>query len=328
MSVVSVLVLGDLCVDTIVTDRLPVSWRQAADSGEVVFRVPLREQVGGSAFHFARQAAAAGFRPIIVGSVGTDLAGDKVVSTLADEAIPSWILRCNPAPTAQSIMAYDTHGARMMITSQVSANDELTADFIQVSLPGLPPPSVVWLPGHCLRDRASVRWTAVAEALAYSRHAGARVVLDLVPHDFYRLFPTINDITSAIGPVDGISAELATLRRWFHPDCPRLPLDKEVLAATVAEALDVVPFVMARYHDGTNYWQLAATRAGMRSAETRAVPTSAKLAGYGDYLACLALRCYLDALPGRAGRSADDHPQVPGSRAAGLGASAEQGRRL
>jgi sugar/nucleoside kinase (ribokinase family) len=323
----SVLVLGDLCIDTIVADRLPVSWREAADSGEVVFRVPLREQVGGSAYHFARQAAATGFRPIIVGAVGTDLAGDKVISALADEAIPHWVQRRDVTPTAHSIMSYDAHGARMMITSQVSANDGLSAEFVQASLPELPPLAAVWLPGHCLRDRAAPRWAAVARALAHARHVGALVLLDLVPHDFERLFPGIEDITSAIGAVDGISADLATLRRWLHADGPRLALNQEALAVTVAEALDVVPFVMARYHDGTTYWQLAATRAGMRSAEAMALPPSEKLAGYGDHLASLALRAYLDALPGRARRPAASLPPVFGPElAADLGTATDRGR--
>ena len=294
----SVLVLGDLCLDTIVSGRLPVTWQEAVAFGEPVFRVPISEHVGGSAFHFARRAAAVGLRPIVVGSVGSDLAGDKVLATLTGEGLDCQIQRSDEAPTAQSIIAYDVNGARLMIASKVSANDNLSAEFARANALMFLHPGFVWLSGHCLRDRAVARWAAVIEILASAREAGAKVLLDVVPHDFYRLFHGFEDLQSAVGPIDGVVADLNTIRRWFYSGGRQESLGLPELEASVADALDLVPFVMLRFHDGTTYQQLSAARTCFRAAETRAVPSTEHLVGYGDFLACIALRGYIDHLVG------------------------------
>lgn len=303
MATASALVLGDLCADTIVTSRLPLTWRESADSGESVFRVAIGEQVGGSAFHFARHAAAAGMDPLILGAVGSDLAGDRIVARLAEEALSYRVQRSDTAATAQSIIAYDASGTRLMITSQPSANDELSAEFLRANIPPLLRPDVVWLPGHCLRDRSAARWSAVKEVLAYGRDRSARVVLDIVPHDLYRLFPGLDELQSAVGTVDGISSDLDSIRHWIYTGDANEPPSPQRLAAVVADALELIPFVMLRYHDGRTYRQLAAARTGFRAAETRTVPDGERLSGYGDFLACTALRGYLEHLAGSAGTS-------------------------
>jgi hypothetical protein len=290
------LVLGDLCVDAIVAGRLPRRWDEIGVTDEPVFRVPIHERVGGSAFNFARHAAAAGMQPLIVGCVGSDLAGGTVIAALTEAGCHHRIEQIGAAPTARSLIAFDARGARMLMTTERSANDLLSADFVRTRVLPDARPSMVWLSGHCLRDRAAPRWAAVAEAVDQARQAGAQVVLDVVPHDFYQLFPGFDDLQSAIGPIDGITAELDSLRRWLGIDGAGTPPNPKELAGTVSMALDIVPFAILRYHDGTTYRQLAESRTGFRTAETRTVPDSGHLVGYGDLLASVAVRGYLEHL--------------------------------
>ncbi len=306
MTTSSLLVLGDLCVDTIVTRRLPRLWYEIVAPEEPVFRVPIDERAGGSAFHFARHAAAAGMQPLIAGCVGSDLAGDTIIATLADAGCRYQIERTSMAPTARSLVAFDACGTRLLMTTERSANDLLSAEFVRARVLPEARPSMVWLSGHCLRARAAPRWTAVAEAVDQARQAGARVVLDVVPHDFYRLFPGFDDLQSAVGPLDGIAAELDSLRRWLRISGSEAPPSPQTLVKTVSAVLDLVPFVILRYCDGTTYRQLATARTGFRAAETRTVPDSVRLVGYGDFLASVAVRDYLEHLqtaPARTGRT-------------------------
>jgi hypothetical protein len=295
----SALVLGDLCIDTVITSRLPFTWQETVDSGEAVFRVPIRERVGGSAFHFARQAAAVGISPLVLGSVGRDTAGDRILAALTGKGLRYQVQRTDIASTAQSIIAYDSNGVRLMMASHLNANDTLSKEFVRANAPASLQASIVWLSGHCLRDRAAARWAAVREALAYARDAGAKVVLDVVPHDFDRLFPGLDELQCAVGPVDGIAAELGSACRWLNGGaCGQRPTP-HVLATTATYALDLVPFVILRFHDGSTYWQIAAARTGFWATETRDLPTGGNLVGYGDVLACAALRSYLDHLSSR-----------------------------
>jgi hypothetical protein len=296
MTTPSLLVLGDLCLDTVVTGLLPTTWHGLVPRVEPVFRVPIDERVGGSAFNFARHAATAGMRPLIAGCVGSDPAGQAIILALAEAGFPHRIERISAAPTARSLVAFDANGTRLLITTEHSANDLLSAGFVRSSVLPLARPCLVWLSGHCLRDRTAPRWTAVAEIIGHAREQGARVVLDIVPHDFYRLFPGFDDLRSAIGPVDGIAAELDSLRRWLGVGGPGRPPSPEALTATASAALDLVPFVLTRYHDGTTYRQLAAARTGFRATQTRTIPDSGHLVGYGDFLASLAVRDYLEYL--------------------------------
>jgi hypothetical protein len=291
-----VLVLGDLCMDTVVTSRLPRSWHELSASGEPVFRVPVDERAGGSAFQFGKYAAAAGLRPLIVGCVGSDLAGSTVVAALAQAGCRSQIQRTERAPTARSVVAFDAHGTRLLITTERSANDLLSVDFVQLHVPPTTGVSLVWLPGHCLRDQTASRWNAVGELLGYAREAGTRVVLDVVPHDFYRLFEGLNDLQSAIGPLDGIAADFDSLGRWLGIGSIAGWPSPQALAEAVSATLDLVPFTILRYHDGSTYRQLAGARNGFRATEARTVPDPSRLVGYGDYLASLAVRDYLEHL--------------------------------
>jgi sugar/nucleoside kinase (ribokinase family) len=293
VSATSLLVLGDLCIDTVVPSPLSMSWHELSASEERVFRVPLDERPGGSAFQFGRYAAAVGMQPLVVGCLGSDLAADAMVAALAMAGCRSQIQRTESAPTARSVVTFDASGTRLLITTERSANDLLSADYVRSLALSADRPSLVWLPGHCLRDQTAPRWRAVISALDCAREAGARVVLDVVPHNFYQHFAGIDDVQSLIGPLDGISAELDSVRRWLGVGWAHASPCPEALADAVSAVLDMVPFTIVRYHDGSTYQQLARARTGFRATEVRAVPEPGGLVGYGDYLASLAVRDYL-----------------------------------
>ncbi|HEX6470122.1 MAG TPA: carbohydrate kinase family protein [Streptosporangiaceae bacterium] len=296
-----VLVLGDLCVDTIVSAPLPITWSGAAAISEPLLQVPIADRIGGTAYQFARAAARHGLRPTLVGCVGEDPAGDLIINELASRGLDHHIQRSPSAPTARSVLAFDAMGARLMFTSSVNANDQLSVDFGPVCADH--PLKACWLSGMCLRSRNAARFRTVIEGVAHARSRGAMILLDLVPHTFHRLFSSLHEVMSVLGGLDGVVADLAAARKMLD-----LPASQETTVAVAmhatAEALvDIVPFAVLQWHDAEHYLQLAVSRSGFTAAATRPVPQGIALVGYGDALAAEAVRDYLAHSPATPGPS-------------------------
>jgi sugar/nucleoside kinase (ribokinase family) len=285
-----VLVLGDLCLDSVVSSRLPLTWASAAAAGEPVLRVHIADQVGGTAYQFTHWAARFGLCPVIIGCVGRDAAGDLIMSRLAATNLAHAVQRSASAPTARSLAVFDALGTRFMFTSQVNANDELSADFMRSH--GSVRSDLVWLSGLCLRSRNAPRFHAVAEAVAIAREQGSLIVLDVVPHDFHLLFGSLEEVRDTLGHLDGLVSDVTTARRLLGMDLPEGP-QAELLPVTAAALLDLFPLAVTQCHDGTTFHQLAVSRSGFNVSYVRPVPAGSALVGYGDALASEVLRDYL-----------------------------------
>ncbi|MGH3998547.1 MAG: carbohydrate kinase family protein, partial [Pseudonocardiaceae bacterium] len=154
-------------MDTVVSNRLPVTWYSAASSGEPLLQVPITDKAGGTAYQFARGALRLGLQPTIVGCIGEDAAAELIIDELTSAGIAHRLQRSASAPTARSLVVFDAHGVRFMFTSSVNANDELSAEFVRCVGPQRW--DLVWLSGLCLRSRAAPRFLAVAGAVAHAR---------------------------------------------------------------------------------------------------------------------------------------------------------------
>jgi sugar/nucleoside kinase (ribokinase family) len=299
-----VLVLGDLCLDTLVAARLPLTWSSAAASGEVLMPVPITDQVGGTAYHFARGAAQVGLLPTVVGCVGQDAAGDLVAGALAAAGLDHRVRRSATTPTARTFVAFDVLGSRFMFTSPLNANDELPAELTR-SLRACQW-DLVWLSGVCLRSTAAPRFATVTEIAAHARAGGALVVLDVVPHDFHRLFGSLDEVAAATGGLDGVVSGLLSARLLLGLGPLGEGAPAERLAATAAALLEVFPFAVVQSHDGTTFHQTAMDRSGFERMYSRPVPQGSALVGYGDTLAGAAVRDYLGHRAEGTGGPVDD----------------------
>ncbi|MEV6150050.1 hypothetical protein AB0L53_06880 [Nonomuraea sp. NPDC052129] len=287
-----VLVMGDLCLDTVVETWLPKTWSRVAASGELLARGPIADQVGGTAYQFARRAVQFGLSPTVVGSVGEDAAGEIIGDVLAAAPFECRVQRSTTAPTARTLVAYDASGARHMFTSSVSANDALSSDFVRAGEFG--PWDLIWISGLCLRSRSVPRFAAVIGAVAEARRSGALVVLDVVPHDFYRLFDALTEVAEILGGLDGVVTEANTARRMLGLGRQDEKQSVTMLSDTADALLKVTSLAIVRLRDGSKYHQLAASRSKLHASYSYPVPDGAALLGYGDLLAAEALRDYLE----------------------------------
>jgi sugar/nucleoside kinase (ribokinase family) len=288
-----VLVLGDLCLDTVADVRLPFRFGGTALLEEPSAWVPLSERSGGSAFHFAVWARRHGLTAVVLGCVGQDLAGDLVLRELVDQEIVAKVARSELAPTARVVIAHDAVGVRLMMASAASANDDLSAGHVHDALRKLDRCKLLWLSGLCLRRASARRIEAASTATRLARAAGARVFLDLVPHDFVRYYESLKDVEALVGPIHGVASELSSLSpllRWGDRGRGAIGPDLDVAVDRLLEHTEVA---IVRAREGDVYRQVARSRDGFDEEWTRSVPTAHDVLGFGDDLVCKALSRFL-----------------------------------
>ncbi|MGH3973827.1 MAG: hypothetical protein ACRDS9_10960, partial [Pseudonocardiaceae bacterium] len=115
----------------------------------------------------------------------------------------------------------------------------------------------------------------------------------VVPHEFHRLFGNLEEVSVVLGGLDGVISALASALRLLRLELPAENSPTEMLSATAAVLLEMVPFAVLQFHDGTIFHQLAVSRSQFRNWYSRPVPSGSKLLGYGDALAGEAVRDYL-----------------------------------
>lgn len=285
-----VLVFGDLCADLVAVGQLSGRFTAAADPiDELTFRAPLRDRAGGTAFHFARAAAAASLRPIVVGSVGTDQSGQLIRHALTAAGLDHVIFEQPDHATGRVVLAYDDTGRRFMLTERDSANRYLPE--LGPALDAITGPiDLAWVSGISICDRSTATFAAVLTALEEVRRRGGRVLVDIVPHEFHEHFPSVGGLLEELGGVDGLVSEQASMRRLLRVGHPGESVGPEALEETARAVLETVPMTIVRQRVGDSYYQLAAARS-QENLKVRRFDTynDERMAGLGDRLACMAL---------------------------------------
>jgi sugar/nucleoside kinase (ribokinase family) len=289
----SAVVLGDLCIDIVAQEPLPFSLHGDLDEEPAVW-LPLAELPGGSAYHFARWAQRYGLKPLVVGCVGGDLAGESMAEALDKEGIAARLQRSSAA-TARVFIAYDPKGYRILFASSASANNDLTPEFVQRSWSVFDHYDMLWLSGLCLRHRDAIRMSAVVEAVKFARRDGALVILDVVPHDFRKHFGSVGEVESTVGEIDGVVSDLASARRLLRLGSPGEQLGRIELQETIDQILRFTDLAVLRHldRDGQQYLQIARSSDGFHAEWTHPLSEVHELRGYGDALACEALTAFL-----------------------------------
>lgn len=275
-----VAVLGHLCLD-IVAEAPTLS-----TGAEQSYWVPLVECPGGSAYHFAHAARGRSIETMIISCVGDDLAGRSLEQQLLAEALPHHVHRVPNEPTARVFIAYGSNGARLMFAPEKSASGYLSRRFVESVWPTLPGFDAVWLSGLCLRDRKSATFAAVLDFVGRARLSGARIALDVVPHEFHRHFRTLAGVVTTIGPIDLIVSELASARRLVGLGNPGETLTEAMLSATAAQVVKHIPSVVLRQRFGSRYMQVTVVRGARPVLTRRPMPRGSALRGFGDVLSC------------------------------------------
>jgi ribokinase len=120
-----IVVLGDLNID--IHARIPGSLFPGDELRDNIVIRP-----GGSAGTFARTATQRGASVTFIGTVGGDLAGDLLASSLTQAGVDAKLQRCKS--NSGAVLAIQHGNERSMVCSR-GANDSLTADWVLESFP-------------------------------------------------------------------------------------------------------------------------------------------------------------------------------------------------
>lgn len=292
MSRRSIIVLGDLCVDT-VFDISDIDASVEPGSIELSRWGPMSDYLGGTAYNFARYAAKTFLDPVILGSIGDDVAGGLVEQLLIGENIRHHVWRTSAHGTARTLLIYGDNGTRMMFAESPNANLSMPTRFVDDVWPNVSESFAVWLSGLCLRDRGSDRYAAVRHVLDRARADGMKVLIDLVPHEFHQYFSNVDTLIEEMGPIDVAVADVAAARRLLGVGTPGETVTDAALDETAKLLLVTFESVVLRQQNGLDCHQLYRDRNGRSERMRSRMPSVSAARGYGDKLICEVLELVL-----------------------------------
>lgn len=192
------LVFGDLNVDYVM---------DTADTDAVP-----QPRAGGTAINAALAFRDVGFEPIVVGAIGSDTAGQYLISALEEHGITAALTR-SEQPTGMCVLLGDPRHRERRTNADRSANavDPLLLIASLESL-NLRQDDVVFVATHMLVRHSLSTCTRFFSDI---RKLSGRLVADLVPHDLGSVL-SADDVTRCLkGCVDILIAELYTIRSLF-----------------------------------------------------------------------------------------------------------------
>ncbi len=165
---VRVLVVGSMNMDLVLTvERFP-------QPNETVFGTATREVAGGKGGNQAVAACRLGAETRMVGAVGADANGRRLVAGLAAEGIGTEsIARLETAATGLAVIPVDADGNNQIMVFP-GANLALSVEQVQAALAAAPAPDVVLL-------QLEITPAAIRETVRLAREQGILTVLDAGP---------------------------------------------------------------------------------------------------------------------------------------------------
>ncbi|RJQ81684.1 carbohydrate kinase family protein [Amycolatopsis panacis] len=207
-------VIGDLSVDFLSTvDEVDAAPR-LADGRDVNVDSGSQLRIGGTAWLFSEALMdKSDTRPLILSTVGEDLAGEFIRSHVASVGLASEGIEVPTGfATSTCSMTYFADKQRLMLypsSAPKGSSTEHVNQFLTVAQQRSP--TCTWLSGHTV-NKSSAEWRKLLRLVCDSmRDAGSRVVVDLVPHRFREAVGELDLVDGLLGVVDGVVGELPTL---------------------------------------------------------------------------------------------------------------------
>ncbi|MDY0893225.1 PfkB family carbohydrate kinase, partial [Frigoribacterium sp. CFBP9030] len=182
-----------------INDDLRLTVVEHAAPGQTITATGARRELGGKGANQAVAARRAGAAVRFVGAVGTDPAGDELVTALEAEGIDtSGVARIEHELTGRAIVSVDASGENL-ITVVPGANGAIDADAVRASFEEVREGDIVVL-------QLEVPFEITAAAARAGQERGALVVLNSAPSD-PRVLTIVDDLDLLV--VNG--SELADL---------------------------------------------------------------------------------------------------------------------
>lgn len=283
-------VMGDVNLDWFGHRLLSFPFSDLVANG-VIEWMPLDEVPGGSGLNFARFAQEFGYRPLLLGKIGGDPAGQFIYQWLQQHGLTAGISLDPRFSTGKAFIVRDQNDIRFLVNNAPNANRELSVEDVECFADTLDSCRILYISGYCLMDPEAPRAKAAIRALELA-HEGGRtcVVFDVVPHQFHKIY-RLHEFHALTNQVDVLISEVATMRRFLQLGDP-----SEVVTRAMAE--EVVDYFSKFFHrlilryglSGCDEQLIWDGQSGNLLWHETEHNTAQDKRGYGDKLALQALR--------------------------------------
>lgn len=283
-------VMGDINLDWRGRKTLSFPFSELVVNG-IIEWTPIDELPGGSGLNFARFAHEEGYKPLLLGKVGNDPAGEFIREWLQQCGLESGILTATSLGTGKAFIVRDKNGIRFLVNNEPNANQALSVSDVEQYADVIVSCHILYISGYCTMYPEAPRKLATEKAIELARTGPKTcIVFDVVPHQFYRIytFSQFRDLTSE---VDILISEVATMRRFLgmgYKDETLARYEAEETAEKLAEFYN--HFILRFGPSGCDeqvVWNAQSQK--LIWEETGHNQTSDKR-GYGDRLAIRAIR--------------------------------------
>lgn len=293
-----IVVLGDVNMDYVVARSLTFPFSSLTENG-LIYWEDIDEVPGGTGLNFCAFAAELGYRCLLLGMTGNDLAGSAIATWLSARRIAVPQHWTTTAPTGKAMILRDSAGIRLVINNRQNANHELTVAHVEKSREALASCQLAYVSGYCISELGAARHNAALRAMALAKEGArpAAVVFDVVPHRIYEHF-SFEKFRECTRDVDILISEVATVRRFLGLGSVSETIDEDMARDTAERITAYYPRVILRYGpSGCDHEVLADALAGALVHQATGHSQAADKRGYGDRLALKALRQFFHLLP-------------------------------
>ena len=201
-----VIIISDLNIDYII-DICKLEFNNRCEG--------IYEQIGGCAYNAAIYFKKNDLFPVIIGSIGNDINGQKVIDELNRKEIYAFLDRIT-FPTGVCNIAY-CGNQRLLYCKQENANKYSIA-YIKKALThiNMQANDVAFITAHIFLN---VCWQDINELLSFIKKRNVKIVLDVVPHDIFVDNKTLNSIFDNLTiKLDIVISNLGTLLDYCNID--------------------------------------------------------------------------------------------------------------
>jgi sugar/nucleoside kinase (ribokinase family) len=283
------IVMGDINLDWVGRRPLDFAFSELVSNGVITWG-PVEELPGGSGLNFAWYACQAGFRPFLLGKVGSDPAGDFLVRWLEPLGMAGGVLRSDSAGTGKAFIVRDQADIRFLYNNDQNANADLNPTDVQGFAAQFQAIQALYISGYCAMHPSAPRLAAMQAAIQLARADPRRwIIYDVVPHQVYKLY-SFEQFRALTAGVNLLISEVATMRRFLGLGDRSETLTPALVEAAIEGTAKVYPNFILRYGpSGCDHQVVWNESSGKLVWEDTGHAQAAEKRGFGDRIAIQAL---------------------------------------
>lgn len=249
---------------------------------------PVQPVLSGTAINLARSASHFFQRVDLVAKIGDDAFTDGIRRQIHDLGLGGTLLVQPGMPNGFTLMLRDrpaapdaADGVRLLLASCPAPSLVLSPEDVELAAATLTRADVVFLDGYALLAPLSREALTIAARLA--RDAGAKVAIDLVPHDLDARMG-LEQALPVLAAADVIVTEVATAARLFGLPVPVGFGEVMALPSLLDQRLPKQPLWLLRWGAGGIGNSLIYQRDGVLLGYETGYASLREKAGFGDWL--------------------------------------------